>query len=110
MKSTRDYTKYFKNNYMNQTNEDPDINMNMKYFISHDDDSSNLLHNKRNSTAISNLNESTNTYNSRIKSSKDNYLLLDENNVQNYEEDNNLIFKFERIDNYETKSFNQRQI
>ena len=46
-------------------------------------------------------------YNIRIKSSKDNYLLLDENNVQNYEEDNNLIFKFERIDNYETKSFNQ---
>ena len=48
-------------NFMYQTNQDPNVDINTKYFTSQENEQSNMLHNKRNSGVISNLNENTQT-------------------------------------------------
>ena len=70
---------------MNRTNEPPNIDINTKYFLSQENESSNIIHNKRNSGFISNLNESSQTYNS--KKNPDRYYLNNlgaSNTTQNY--------------------------
>ena len=70
---------------MNRTNEAPNIDINTKYFISQENEPSNIIHNKRNSGVISNLNESSQTYNS--KKNPDRYYLNNlgaSNTTQNY--------------------------
>ena len=89
---------------MYQTNQDPNVDINTKYFTSQENEQSNMLHNKRNSGVISNLNENTQTYNS--KKNPERYYL---NNLGTSTTNQNYFIKLNNIyeDDYNRKYINK---